>query len=54
MMKAIVQDVYGSAPEDVLRLVDVARPEIGDDEMLVRVRAASVERGTWHWRPALQ
>jgi NADPH:quinone reductase-like Zn-dependent oxidoreductase len=47
-MKAIVQDVYGSAPEDVLRLGDVARPTIGDDELLVRVRAASVDRGTWH------
>ena len=47
-MKAIVQDVYGSAPEDVLRLADVARPAIGDDEILVRVRAASVDRGTWH------
>src|SRR5882762_10204530 len=47
-MKAIVQDVYGAAPEDVLRLADVARPAIGDDEILVRVRAASVDRGTWH------
>jgi NADPH:quinone reductase-like Zn-dependent oxidoreductase len=47
-MKAIVQDVYGSAPENVLRLADVARPTIGDDEILVRVRAASVDRGTWH------
>jgi NADPH:quinone reductase-like Zn-dependent oxidoreductase len=48
MMKAIVQDEYGTAPEDVLRLADVARPTIGDDEILVRVRAASVDRGTWH------
>src|SRR5947208_7858438 len=47
-MRAIVQDEYGTAPEDVLRLADVARPTIGDDEVLVRVRAASVERGTWH------
>src|SRR5205807_9343447 len=46
--KASVQDVDGSAPEDVLRLGDVARPTIGDDELLVRVRAASVDRGTWH------
>src|SRR3981189_1596817 len=48
MMKAIVQDEYGTAPEDVLRLADVARPTIGDDEILVRVRAASMDRGTWH------
>ena len=47
-MKAIVQDEYGTAPEDVLRLADVVRPTIGDDEILVRVRAASVDRGTWH------
>jgi NADPH:quinone reductase-like Zn-dependent oxidoreductase len=47
-MKAIAQDEYGSAPEDVLRLAEVARPTIGDDEILVRVAAASVDRGTWH------
>jgi NADPH:quinone reductase-like Zn-dependent oxidoreductase len=47
-MKAIVQDEYGSTPEDVLRLAEIARPTIGDDEVLVRVRAASVDRGTWH------
>ena len=51
-MQAIVQDGYGSAPEDVLRLAEVARPAIGDDEVLVRVRAASVDRGTWHVMPA--
>jgi NADPH:quinone reductase-like Zn-dependent oxidoreductase len=47
-MKAIVQDVYGTAPEEVLRFADVARPAITDDQVLVRVRAASVDRGTWH------
>ncbi len=47
-MKAIVQDEYGSAPEDVLRLAEVARPTIDDDQILVHVRAASVDRGTWH------
>ena len=47
-MKAIVQDEYGSAPEDILRLAEIDRPVIGDDEVLVRVRAASVDRGTWH------
>ena len=47
-MEAIVQDEYGSAPEDVLRLAEIARPTIADDEILLRVRAASVDRGTWH------
>ena len=47
-MKAIVQDAYGTAPEAVLRLAEIAKPTIGDDEVLVRVRAASVDRGTWH------
>ena len=47
-MEAIVQDAYGTSPEEVLRLAEVARPAIGDDEILVRVRAASVDRGTWH------
>jgi NADPH:quinone reductase-like Zn-dependent oxidoreductase len=47
--KAIVQDAYGSAPEDVLRLSDIERPRIGGgDQVLVRIRAASVDRGTWH------
>jgi NADPH:quinone reductase-like Zn-dependent oxidoreductase len=47
-MRAIVQDSYGVAPEEVLRFSEVARPAIGDDEVLVRVAAASVDRGTWH------
>jgi NADPH:quinone reductase-like Zn-dependent oxidoreductase len=47
-MKAIVQDDYGAAPEQVLRFAEVARPNVEDDEVLVRVRAASVDRGTWH------
>ena len=45
-MQAIVQDAYGSA--DVLRLARIARPEIGDNEVLVRVHAASVHIGDWH------
>jgi NADPH:quinone reductase-like Zn-dependent oxidoreductase len=45
-MRAIVQDAYGSA--DVLELRDIDRPEIGDDEVLVRVHAAGLDRGVWH------
>ena len=45
-MQAIVQDSYGST--EVLQSRDIAVPEIADDEVLVRVRAASVDRGTWH------
>ena len=44
-MKAIVQDTYGS-PEG-LELRDIDKPEIGDGEVLVRVRAASVNPGDW-------
>jgi NADPH:quinone reductase-like Zn-dependent oxidoreductase len=40
-MKAIVQDSYGS-PDEVLQLRDIDKPVIGDDDVLVRVRAASV------------
>jgi len=47
-MRAIVQDHYGTVPENVLRVAEPARPSIGDDEVLVRVRAASVDRGMWH------
>lgn len=46
-MKAIVQDEYGEA-DDVLRLEQIDRPEIADDEVVVRVHAASVDRGVWH------
>jgi NADPH:quinone reductase-like Zn-dependent oxidoreductase len=45
-MRAIVRDRYGSA--DVLALRDVPIPEAGDDEVLVRVRAAGLDRGAWH------
>ena len=45
-MKAVVRDVYG-AP-DVLRLQEIDRPEVTDDELLVRVRATSVNPADWH------
>ena len=45
-MKAIVQERYGS-PED-LELREVDTPVVGDDEVLVRVRAASLHPDVWH------
>ncbi|HEX2469074.1 MAG TPA: NAD(P)-dependent alcohol dehydrogenase [Candidatus Limnocylindrales bacterium] len=44
-MKAIVHETYGSA--EVLRSRDIEKPLIGDDEVLVRVHAASVHVGDW-------
>ncbi|NTW60880.1 MAG: NAD(P)-dependent alcohol dehydrogenase [Nitrospirae bacterium] len=46
-MKAIIQDSYG-LPNDVLRLREIDLPAIGDDDVLVRVRAASVHADIWH------
>lgn len=45
-MKAIVQNRYGSS--DLLRLAEVERPAPADDEVLVRVHAASVNAADWH------
>ena len=41
-MKAIVYDRYG--PPGVLGIEEVARPAPRDDELLVRVRATTVNR----------
>jgi NADPH:quinone reductase-like Zn-dependent oxidoreductase len=46
-MTAMVQDQYGEA-EDVLRLEQVDRPEIGAGHVLVHVHAAGLDRGAWH------
>lgn len=45
-MPAIVQSEYGEA--GVLQLRDIAVPTIGDDQVLVRVRAAGIHIGDWH------
>ena len=45
-MKAVVQEQYGSL--DALRVQEVQTPTPGDDEVLVRVRAASVHPDVWH------
>jgi NADPH:quinone reductase-like Zn-dependent oxidoreductase len=45
-MKAIVRDGYGSP--DVLELREIERPDLTGDGVLVRVNAASVNRGDWY------
>ncbi len=45
-MKAIVSPKYGSP--DVLQFVDVAQPAPKDDEVLIKVHAASVNAYDWH------
>src|SRR5215203_2639320 len=45
-MKAIVRNTYGSP--NVLELQEVEKPDFADDGVLVRVRAASVNRGDWY------
>jgi NADPH:quinone reductase-like Zn-dependent oxidoreductase len=44
--RAIVQDRYG--PAEVLHAARIGRPVIADHEVLVRVHAAGVDRGTLH------
>lgn len=46
-MRAVVLSRYGSADE-VLKLREIDRPEVGVDEVLIRVRAASVNLYDWH------
>ncbi|WP_307028106.1 NAD(P)-dependent alcohol dehydrogenase [Arthrobacter globiformis] len=50
-MRAIVRETYGG-PE-VLRLERVPRPVVKGDDVLVRVRAAGVDRGVWHMMTGL-
>lgn len=45
-MKAVVRYTYGD--ESVLQLAELAAPVPGAGEVLVRVRAAGVDRGAWH------
>ena len=52
-MAAVVQERYGAEPEAVLRAARLARPGITPGEVLVRVRASSVDRGTWHMMAGL-
>ncbi len=45
-MSAIVQDSYGSA--DVFEMARIDRPQIAANEVLLKVHAAGLDRGTWH------
>lgn len=45
-MRAIVHERYGDA--EVLRCASIDTPVPRDDEVLVEVRAAAIDRGTWH------
>jgi NADPH:quinone reductase-like Zn-dependent oxidoreductase len=45
-MSAVVHNSYGSS--EVLHLAEVDMPTIAADEVLVHVRAAGLNRGTWH------
>jgi NADPH:quinone reductase-like Zn-dependent oxidoreductase len=46
-MKAIVYYNYG--PPDVLKYEEIEKPTAGDDQVLVKVRAASVNPLDWHF-----
>jgi NADPH:quinone reductase-like Zn-dependent oxidoreductase len=48
MMRAITQRRYGTVPGDVLGLGRTATPTIAANEVLLRVRAAGVDQGTWY------
>ena len=45
-MKAVVQERFG--PPEVLRVADIDVPEIGADDVLIRVHAAALNPYDWH------
>ena len=45
-MNAIIRETYGSP--DVLHCEEVPRPIVGDNDVLVKVHAASANAGDWH------
>ena len=51
-MKAIVYHEYGS-PDDVLDPKDIDKTAVKDDEVLVRIHAASANPYDWHFMTGL-
>ena len=54
-MEAIVQDAYGSDPEAVLRIAEVAKPTVSGDEVVLMIdaeRPAGTGSGPGRWRRA--
>jgi NADPH:quinone reductase-like Zn-dependent oxidoreductase len=49
-MRAVVHDGYG--PPDVLKMAEVGRPAAGDDDVLIRIRATTVNRTDCAFRGA--
>lgn len=45
-MRAVVHNVYG--PPDVLEIQEIDKPDLADDGVLVRVRAASINPADWY------
>lgn len=45
-MKAIVQSKYGSA--EAIEFAEIERPTVADNQVLIRVHAASLHIGDWH------
>ncbi len=50
-MKAVVQHNYGS--EGVLRVEEVPTPSVGPHDVLVKVHAAGLDQGVWHFMTGL-
>jgi NADPH:quinone reductase-like Zn-dependent oxidoreductase len=46
--QSIMQDRYADNPEGIFWLADIPRPTPGAGQVLVRVQATSIDRGTWH------
>ena len=46
VMKAVVQDTYGDSA--VLKIAERSIPTPKDDQVLIKVEAAGLDRGTWH------
>src|SRR5689334_16959296 len=46
-MKAVIHTAYGS-PDQVLEVREIDMPAVGENDVLVRVRAASMHADVWH------